>query len=147
MRTRGGVGPHRPAGAGVVPGRAPGAGPPAANPGALHEARRLAAPASVGLADTSLGQEDAASFAPEAAEQLRRVEELVREVVACELLAARQAWWLHRTTGAGPAPAPGLAPLAACLEDLIAPVDRDRPLGPDLDRLIGALERDELPPP
>ena len=38
--------------------------------GALHEARRLAAPASVGQADTSLGQEDAASFAPEAAEQL-----------------------------------------------------------------------------
>jgi histidine ammonia-lyase len=67
--------------------------------------------------------------------------------VACELLAARQAWWLRRTTGAGPDPAPGLAPLAACLEDLIPPVDRDRPLGPDLDRLIGALERDELPPP
>jgi histidine ammonia-lyase len=35
--------------------------------GALNEARRLAAPASVGLADTSLGQEDAATFAPEAA--------------------------------------------------------------------------------
>jgi hypothetical protein len=26
-------------------------------------------------------------------------------------------------------------------------VDRDRPLGPDLDRLIGVLERDELPLP
>jgi histidine ammonia-lyase len=115
--------------------------------GALHEARRLAAPASVGLADTSLGQEDASSFAPEAAEQLRRVEELVREVVACELLAARQAWWLRRTTREGPDPAPGLAPLAAYLEDLIAPVDRDRPLGPDLARLLGALERDELPAP
>ena len=115
--------------------------------GALAEARRLAAPASVGLADTSLGQEDAASFAPEAAEQLRRVEELVREVVACELLAARQAWWLRRTAGQGPGPAAGLAPLAAALEDLIAPVARDRPLGPDLDRLVGALEGDELPLP
>jgi histidine ammonia-lyase len=110
--------------------------------GALAEARRLAAPASVGLADTSLGQEDAASFAPEAAEQLRRVEELVREVVACELLAARQAWWLR-----GRPPPPGLRPLAASLEELVAPVDRDRPLGPDLDRLAGALERDELPTP
>jgi histidine ammonia-lyase len=121
--------------------------------GALHEARRLAAPASVGQADTSLGQEDAASFAPETSEQLRRVEELTREVIACELLAARQAWWL-RATGAAPGaptpavpPAPGLRPLAACLEDLVAPVDRDRPLGPDLDRLAGALERDELSPP
>jgi histidine ammonia-lyase len=110
--------------------------------GALAEVRRLAAPASVGLADTSLGQEDAASFAPEAAEQLRRIEELAREVMACELLAVRQAWWLRPRP-----PAPGLRPLAACLEGLVAPVDQDRPLGPDLDRLIGALERDELPAP
>jgi histidine ammonia-lyase len=110
--------------------------------GALHEARRLAVPASVGQADTSLGQEDAASYAPEAAEQLRRVQELTREVVACELLAARQAWWLRRRP-----PAPGLEPLAACLAELVSPVDRDRPLGPDLDRLIGVLERDELPLP
>ncbi|HWC41051.1 MAG TPA: aromatic amino acid lyase [Actinomycetota bacterium] len=125
--------------------------------GALAEARRLAAPAAVGLADTSLGQEDAASFAPEAAEQLRRVEELVREVVACELLAARQAWWLRaarrdpgparRDTGRPGGPAPGLAGLAGCLEELVAPVERDRPLGPDLARLVEALEGDELPLP
>ncbi len=69
--------------------------------GALHEARRLAVPASAGQADTSLGQEDAASFAPEAAEQLRRVEQLTREVVACELLAARQAWWLRADLAGG----------------------------------------------
>jgi histidine ammonia-lyase len=121
--------------------------------GALHEARGLAAPASVGQADTSLGQEDAASYAPEAAEQLRRVQELTREVVACELLAARQAWWLRgsgRARGAGArgeGPAPGLRELAACLDDLVAPVERDRPLGPDLARLVGTLERGELPLP
>ena len=115
--------------------------------GALHEARRLATPASVGQAETSLGQEDAASFAPEAAEQLRRVERLTREVVACELLAARQAWWLRGRGGRWDGPAPGLRPLAARLEELVAPVDRDRPLGPDLERLIGALERHELPLP
>jgi histidine ammonia-lyase len=114
--------------------------------GALHEARRLAAPASVGLADTSLGQEDAASSAPQAAEQLRRVEALAREVVACELLAARQAWWLRGTGAVGRAvPAPGLRALAARLEELVPPVDRDRPLGPDLARLVEALAGDELP--
>jgi histidine ammonia-lyase len=107
--------------------------------GALNELRRLAAPASVGLADTSLGQEDATSFAPEAAEKLRRVEQLVREVVACELLAARQAWWLRRT-----GPAAGLQRLAARLAELVAPVDQDRPLGEDLQTLVGVLEREEL---
>jgi histidine ammonia-lyase len=109
---------------------------------ALHEARRLATPASVGQADTALGQEDAAGFAPEAAEQLRRVERLTREVVACELLAARQAWWLRGTPAAA-----GLAELAGWLEELVAPVERDRPLGPDLQRLVEALERDQLPLP
>jgi len=124
--------------------------------GALHEARRLAAPASVGQADTALGQEDAASFAPEAAEQLRRVEQLTREVVACELLAARQAWWLRGRRGGpgdrrgGPPEdraAAGLGALADRLEELVAPVERDRPLGPDLDRLVEALDGDELPLP
>jgi histidine ammonia-lyase len=107
--------------------------------GALNEARRLAAPASVGLADTSLGQEDATTFAPEAAEKLRRVEELAREVAACELLAARQAWWLRRAE-----PAAGLRDLGARLAEVVAPVDQDRPLGPDLAALVAALERDEL---
>jgi histidine ammonia-lyase len=107
--------------------------------GALNEARRLAAPAAVLLADTSLGQEDATTFAPEAAEKLRRVEELAREVAACELLAARQAWWLRRAE-----PAAGLRDLGARLAELVAPVDQDRPLGPDLAALVAALERDEL---
>jgi histidine ammonia-lyase len=68
-------------------------------------------------------------------------------------LAVRQAWWLRgRDQGNGPGaprsvPAPGLRELAACLDDLVAPVDRDRPLGPDLDRLVEALERDQLPLP
>lgn len=103
--------------------------------GALNELRRLAAPASIGLADTSLGQEDAMTFAFEAAAKLRRVEALTREVLACELLCARQAWALR---GARP-----LA-LAARLAAEIAPIGADRPLGPDLARLIELLERDEL---
>jgi len=103
--------------------------------GAVNELRRLAAPASVGLADTSLGQEDAMTFAFEAAAKLRRVEALTREVVACELLCARQAWALR---GARP------PELAARLVAEIAPVGVDRPLGPDLGRLVDLLERDEL---
>ena len=95
--------------------------------GALHEARRLAVPASAGQADTSLGQEDAASFAPEAAEQLRRVEQLTREVVACELLAARQAWWLRRDVAGGRAGAACGLPAGTGRARCTGPAPRPRP--------------------
>lgn len=108
--------------------------------GALNELRRLAAPASIGLVDTSLGQEDAMTFAFEAAERLRRVAGLVREVLACELLCVRQAWWLR-----GDPPAPGLEPTAGALADAVAPVDEDRPLGPDVDGVVAALAAGRLP--
>jgi histidine ammonia-lyase len=109
--------------------------------GVLNQLRRLAAPASVGSADTSLGQEDAMTFAFEAAEKLRRVEELVRDVLACELLVARQAWALR---GAG-TPA-GLKEVAGRLADAVEPVGEDRPLGYELTRLVGMLERGEFGP-
>jgi histidine ammonia-lyase len=103
--------------------------------GAVNELRRLAAPASVGLADTSLGQEDAQTFTFEAAAKLRRVEALVGDVLACELLCARQAWWLGDRR-----PAPGLAEVAVTLNALVPPIAQDRPLGEDLDRLRALLE-------
>jgi histidine ammonia-lyase len=103
--------------------------------GALNELRRLAAPASLGALDTALGQEDAMTFAFEAAEKLRRAESLVREVLGCELLAARQAWALRRG-----APAAGLAAAARPVLARVQPVGDDRPLGEDLDRLVQLLE-------
>lgn len=107
--------------------------------GVVNELRRLGVPASVGLADTSLGQEDAMTFAFEAAEKLRRVESLVRDVTACELLVARQAWALRNE----PIPE-GLREVARPIMDAVDPVNEDRPLGPDLTRLIEMLERGEL---
>jgi histidine ammonia-lyase len=102
--------------------------------GALNELRRLAMPASVGVIDTSLGQEDAMTFAFEAAEKLRRVEFLVRDVMACELLTAYQAWSL------GPAaPADGLADHVRVLRETVPSIDVDRPLGGDIARLAGLL--------
>jgi histidine ammonia-lyase len=102
--------------------------------GVVHELRRLAAPATVGLADTSLGQEDAMTFAFEAAEQLRRAESLVREVIACELLVARQAWHLRSS------------PVAAGLQDhfkriaaTVQAIEHDRPLGADIEALVALL--------
>lgn len=109
--------------------------------GTLKELRRLAAPASVGSADTSLGQEDAMTFALEAAEKLRRVEELVRDVLACELLVARQAWALR-----GAETPAGLKEIAGRLADAFEPVGEDRPLGQDLTRLVRMLEQGEFGP-
>ncbi|MGH3088368.1 MAG: aromatic amino acid lyase, partial [Rubrobacteraceae bacterium] len=107
--------------------------------GVLNELRRLSAPASIGLADTSLGQEDAMTFAFEAAEKLRRVESLVRDITACELLVARQAWALRD----GQVPE-GLREVAQPVMDAVDPVNEDRPLGPDITRLIEMLERGEF---
>ena len=109
--------------------------------GVLNELRRLAAPASVGAVDTSLGQEDAMTFAFEAAEKLRWAEDLVRDVLACELLVARQAWALR----GGRTPA-GLKEIADRLMDAVEPVEEDRPPGPDLTRLVGMLKRGEFGP-
>jgi histidine ammonia-lyase len=102
--------------------------------GAVNELRRLAAPATVGLADTSLGQEDAMTFAYEAADKLRRAEQLSREIIACALLTARQSWTLRPAP-----PADGLQPYVTALADAIPPVDRDRPLGGDIETLIALL--------
>ena len=99
--------------------------------GGLNELRRLGAPASIGIGDTSLGQEDAMTFSFEVAEKLRRITTVVSEVFACELLVIRQAWALRGLT-----PPPGLQPLALQLAELVEPVAKDRPLGPDVDRLI-----------
>lgn len=107
--------------------------------GVANELRRLGAPASLGLSDTSLGQEDAMTFAFEAAEKLRRVESLVRDVIACELLVARQAWALRDE----PIPE-GLREAAQPIINAVEPVNEDRPLGPDLTRLTEMLEREEF---
>jgi histidine ammonia-lyase len=102
--------------------------------GAVHELRRLASPASLGSVDTSLGQEDAQSFGFAAADASRRALRLTREVVAIEMIAARQAWFLR-----GRGPGPGLAEVAGPLVELVAPVEEDRPLGEDVDRIVDHL--------
>ena len=59
--------------------------------GLVHEARRGAAPASLGAMETSQGQEDVQSFALEAARAASDALDVLRDVTACELLALHQA--------------------------------------------------------
>jgi histidine ammonia-lyase len=121
--------------------------------GEVHALRRLAVPSAVGTIETSGGQEDVQSFAWAAAQALRAALRHARVVAACEVLtgwqAAALAGWDDRAAaggaggggagaggaGAGGAGAGRTRDLAAQLSGLIAPIDTDRPLGPDIERL------------
>jgi histidine ammonia-lyase len=109
--------------------------------GEVHAARRLATSTPVGLIETSGGQEDAQSFAWEAADKLRAALSHARAVTACELLAGYQAAALAGLSGRPPSP--GCAALLDWLAASIPPLDGDRPFGEDIERLI----RSPWPPP
>jgi len=101
--------------------------------GEVHALRRLALPATVGLIETSGGQEDVQSFGWEAAESLRRAIRHGHAVTSCELLTAYRAV----TLSAHPVP-PGCRRLLGSLTGVIGPIDADRPFGEDIERLTAA---------
>jgi histidine ammonia-lyase len=99
--------------------------------GEVHALRRLAVPASIGLIETSGGQEDVQSFAWESAEALRGALRHVHVVTACELLTAFQACSISRR----PVPA-GCRPMLGRLAEIIAPIEADRPFGEDVEAVL-----------
>ncbi|MBV9208498.1 MAG: aromatic amino acid lyase [Actinobacteria bacterium] len=101
--------------------------------GEVHAMRRLAVATSVGLIETSGGQEDVQSFAWEAADKLRAALRHARAVTACELLAGHQAAALS-----GRPPPAGCRVLLDWLARIIGPIEGDRTFGEDIERLIHA---------
>jgi histidine ammonia-lyase len=101
--------------------------------GEVHAMRQLATATSVGLIETSGGQEDAQSFGWEAADKLSAALRHARAVTACELLAGYQAAALS-----GRAQPAGCGPLLGWLAGIIGPIDGDRTFGEDIERLIQA---------
>ena len=101
--------------------------------GEVHALRRLALPSTVGLIETSGGQEDVQSFGWEAAESLRQAIRHGRAVTSCELLTAYRAVTLspHLVP-------PGCRALMDSLTDVIGPIEGDRPFGEDIERLTAA---------
>jgi histidine ammonia-lyase len=102
--------------------------------GVLHEARRAAAPASLGPAETSLGQEDVQSFALEATGAAHDAVAVLRQATAAELLAVHQAALLE------PGAPRGAETLQMVLHKAFEDLGRspeDRRLGPE----VAALER------
>ncbi len=102
--------------------------------GVVHLLRRTAIASTVGVIETSLGQEDVQTFGWEAAEQTRTALAGLTEVLACELLVARHAVRLRGV----PVPA-GLAPLVAEVDAVVPPVTTDRPFGVDVEALRALL--------
>jgi histidine ammonia-lyase len=99
--------------------------------GEIHALRRLATPSTVGLIETSGGQEDVQSFAWEAAENLRAALGHSRAVTACELLTAYQAHALSDHP-----PPSGCRPVLDRLAGMLGPVLSDRPFGDDIERVM-----------
>jgi histidine ammonia-lyase len=99
--------------------------------GEVHAMRRLALPTTIGLIETSGGQEDVQSFAWEAAVNLRAALRRCRAVAACEALAAFQALSL-----AGPPWPPGCGALLDRLGALVQPIAADRQFGGDIEVLL-----------
>jgi histidine ammonia-lyase len=99
--------------------------------GELHVLRRLATPATLGSIDTSSGQEDVQAFAWAAGEQLRVALGHLTAITACELIGGSQAHFMRGLPGA-----PALRTHYAWLAETVPPVLVDRPLGPDVTRLI-----------
>ena len=107
--------------------------------GEAHALRRLAVPASIGLAETSGGQEDVQSFAWEAADALRGALSHARAITACELLAGYRASSLS-----GHAAPDGCHQALARLAEIVGPVGADEPFGEDVERILGVLRTSGL---
>ena len=108
--------------------------------GLIAENRLLAAPASVHALDTSTGQEDLQAFTFLAAARLESVLDNLEAAVACELVALRQAAHLRGSE----LRSPPLERLVARLAEIVDPIDEDRTLSPDIERVRALLHSGEL---
>jgi histidine ammonia-lyase len=104
------------------------------------ECKVLSHPASVDTIPTDGNKEDVVPMAMAAAWKLRRVVRNVRYVLAIELMCAAQGLDCRAPLRAGRGAARG----HAAVRRLVPPLERDRVLSADIERLAGALASDEL---
>ena len=104
--------------------------------GLLHQARRTSAPAALGAADTSSGQEDVQVFALEAMRAASDAAAVLRDVTSCELLC------LHRATLLDEEPPRGSERLRMVLHkgfEHLPDSKLDRPFGREMTALAHLL--------
>lgn len=107
------------------------------------ECKVLSHPATVDTIPTDGSKEDVVPMAMTAAWKLRRVVRNVRYVLAIELMCAAQGIDFRAPLK----PGRGVARAHAAVRRLIAPLERDRVLSRDIERLALAIVQDEIAPP
>jgi histidine ammonia-lyase len=105
-----------------------------------NEIITLCAPASVANISTSAGIEDYNSFGPRAGLKARRALELTRSVVAIELMCASEGLEYHRPLRSGG----GVERAYERVRSLVPRLEHDRPPGPDIERIAGAIAGGEI---
>jgi len=96
----------------------------------------LAHPATLGSVPTNANNQDVVGMGTVAVRHARRLLDNARRVVAIELVAAAEAVDLVGAEGLGA----GTRAVHARVRRLVAPLDEDRSLGPDVERLAAALD-------
>ena len=107
------------------------------------ECKVLSHPASVDTIPTDGNKEDVVPMAMAAAWKLRRVVRNVRYVLAIELMCAAQGIDYRRPLK----PGRGVALVHDAVRKVVAPLERDRVLSSDIERLAAAIMNDELASP
>ncbi len=108
----------------------------------VSESKSLSFPASVDSIPTSLNQEDHVSMGPIAGMKANRIAENLRRVLAIELLTAAQAFSLKRPHK----PAPRLEEVYRRIRDLVPPLEKDRNLSGDIERVARMIQQREIIP-
>lgn len=106
----------------------------------VNEIRLLAAPASVDSIPTDANKEDHVSMGMTAARQARDAVRLLETVLALELLAAAQGLEFLKPL----APGAGVAAAYERIRARVAPLERDRVLGPDIAAVEALVRAGEL---
>ncbi len=107
------------------------------------ECKVLSHPASVDTIPTDGNKEDVVPMAMAAAWKLRRIVRNVRYVLAVELMCAAQGVDCRAPLK----PGRGVIRAHEAVRKLVAPLERDRSLSPDIERLAQAIADDEIPGP
>jgi len=96
----------------------------------------LAHPATLGSVPTNANNQDVVPMGSVGVRQARRILDNARRIVAIELVAAAEAVDVAGATGL----APGTRRLHEAVRALVPPLVADRPLGADVERVVGALD-------